>query len=78
MWQGEQDKIQWVEEDWNRDARISRTKEEIRKAMSSIYRTIEFTTESQHDFADDFMPTLDSSLKLRPDGTVGYRFMKNL
>ena len=38
---------------------IERTKEELAKSFNSIVRFITFTTESEEEFSNNFLPTLD-------------------
>jgi len=51
-----------------------RTVEEIRKSMDCIWDFLRFTTESQVDFPDGHLPTLDFATRVRESGYISYKF----
>ena len=52
----------------------TRTVEEIGKSLNSVWEFLEFTTESQRDFTDNFLPTLDFATSVQPNVYVLYKF----
>ena len=54
----------------------TRTREVILKSMSGIEDYLEFTVESAMDFKEDWLPTLDTSLKISKDNIIMYRFFE--
>ena len=61
---------------WSVGRRIRHTRDEVGKMMNSIFSYLNFTTELQTDYPEDYMPTLDISIKMRGDATVSYRFFE--
>ena len=53
-----------------------RTVDNVREMMSSILAEFQFTTEMEHDFEDNCIPTLDTSMRMEPDGSISYKFFK--
>ena len=71
----------WVNDGWsynegNDDARsdIKRTCEEIGKTLNSCFDFLNFTTESEEDFGNSYLPTLDVQIKVRCDGSIEFMF----
>ena len=54
----------------------ARTRKVILKSMSGIEDYLEFTVESAMDFEEDWLPTLDTSLKVSKDNIIMYRFFE--
>ena len=68
---------QWEKEDAEREeSDKARTTREILRVMNSIYRHINFTSESPEDFPDGKIPTLDTSLWLESNGEIRYDFFE--
>ena len=44
---------------------VTRTIEEIHKSINSVWDFLEFTTKSQKDFLDGYLPTLDFMTKMK-------------
>ena len=42
--------------------------------MKGLYGFLEFTTETEEDFADSWLPTLDTKLRVMPNNQVDYCF----
>ena len=63
-----------------RDPRV-RTCDELNKVFNSVLDFLKFTTESEVDFTDGYLPTLDVETKILDNGKIDYRFfmkpMKN-
>ena len=49
------------------------TRCEIGKAMNSIFGFLTFTTEVQSDFPDEYIPTLDLSMRMTKEGRIIYK-----
>ena len=71
----------WESGKWVFDARkpdsrdaVTRTIEEIGKSINSVWDFLEFTTESQRDFPDSSLPTLDFKTRIKSNGYVEYEF----
>ena len=66
----------WVFQPDKHDDRspTERTAQEIGKSMSGIWDFLDFTTETQKDFADDFLPTLDFATQIQPNGYIKYKY----
>ena len=58
------------------EIRKIRTVTEVRKMMRHILREFDFTTEMQSDYDDNFIPTLDTKLRMEIDGSISYRFFE--
>ena len=65
---------EYDKEEANKDQRTpeQRTREEINKAFDSIIDCLEFTTETQSDYVEDTLPTLDVQIKTMPTGEIDY------
>ena len=64
------------EDEWNRQARIDRTRVQMARMFSSIFKSLKFTTETPEDFTNLRLPTLDTELWLNNDGTIKYSFFR--
>ena len=64
---------QWEEEDAEL-SNIERTKRVIGESMGGIVDCLEFTVESQEDFPDSWLPTLDINIQIDSGNMVNYRF----
>ena len=71
----------WTDHGWRfdnkkEDARdpTTRTVEEITKSMNSVWKFIKFTSETESDFLDGFLPTLDFATHVESNGHVSYKF----
>ena len=66
----------WGTQGWyyDQNKKDTRTVEEIKKSMNAVWNFLEFTTESQTDFTDGYLPTLDFATKVLPTGYVSYKF----
>ena len=57
----------------DRDA-MTRTKEEIAKTFNDVIKFIEYTTECEGDFHNNFLPTLDFQTQVQEDGRISFKF----
>ena len=71
----------WSERGWSYDGErednrdpITRTAEEISKSLNGMINFLSFTTESENDFTDGFLPTLDTQTKVMDSGEILYKF----
>ena len=64
----------WIFQDDEEDLRspLDRTKEEICKSLNTVFDFLEFTAETEQNFADQMFPTLDVTLKVLDSGIVTY------
>ena len=67
---------EWIHDPERPDQRdtATRTIEEIHKSINSVWDFLEFTTESQSDFQDAALPTLDFKTCIKRNGYVAYEF----
>ena len=72
----------WENEKWIFDSKRGeedertpevRTREEINKSFDGIFECLNFTTETQNDFKQGTLPTLDVQTKTSPEGTIDFR-----
>ena len=52
------------------------TIEEVGKSLESVWEFLKFTCESQEDFTDGFLPTLDFKTRVKTNGMVEYIFYR--
>ena len=71
----------WTENGWlfNKDEKderdqLTRTMEEIRKSLDCTVNFLTFTTESEGDFTNGFLPTLDMQTRVQDNGEIMYKF----
>ena len=50
------------------------TRTELLKLMNSISPSLSFTTELEEDFGEGWIPTLDTKVRMTPEGKIEYRF----
>ena len=50
-----------------------RTREELNKSFDDMIDCLSFTTETQSDFPEDTLPTLDVQIKILDDGKIDFR-----
>ena len=55
-------------------SRVQITKDQVLIMMNDIFHFIRFTLEVQEDFNDNFLPILDTAVRLNKDGTLSYKF----
>ena len=63
-------------ETWTKQQRIIHTKDEVAKMMGSVFSGLKFTTESQHEFTNLRMPTLDTEMWMTESGEIRYAFYR--
>ena len=67
-------------EEWEREdmslSPTERTKRVMAGTMEGIEDFLEFTMETGEDFVDVWLPTLDTSMRVREDNMVEYRFFE--
>ena len=72
----------WEDEQWIFDAERgekdertpeARTREEINKSFNGIFDCLNFTTETQNDFQQGTLPTLDVQTKTSSEGIIDFR-----
>ena len=71
----------WSERGWtitnnmadDRDP-LTRTTDEIRKSLDFTVNFLSFTTESEGDFTEGFLPTIDMQTKVLKGGVILYKF----
>ena len=66
----------WIFNPYKEDLRddLTRTGEELQKSFNSVMDFLKFTTESEADFENHFLPTLDVETQVQDDGKIVYRF----
>ena len=66
----------WVFDQTIEDTRTphERTIQEIGKSMNGVWDFLKLTTESEADFTDGFLPTLDFAMKVESNGYIKYTF----
>ena len=66
----------WVYDELLMDDRdkLTRTIEEVTKSMNAIWGFVKFTSESESDFIDHYLPTLDFATQVQSDGHIQYKF----
>ena len=52
------------------------TAREVLIIMNSIFTFVRFTKEVKSDFKDEYLPTLDTSIRLTRSGIVEYKFFQ--
>ena len=63
--------------DINRDDKRSadqRTIEEVGKSLEAVWKFLKFTCESEKDFENGFLPTLDFETRVKSNGSIEYKF----
>ena len=69
----------WYREDWEvQDSVLSdieRTKRAVYGAMQGLTACLSFTVETEEDFHDGWLPTLDIKLKVTEENQVAYTFL---
>ena len=55
---------------------IERTKRVIGPSMSGLTKCLEFTVETEEDFADNWLPTLDLNIRVNEDNKIVYKFFE--
>ena len=74
--------LSWTEYGWEynsdtideRTPRLERSRQEIAKSLNAVVDLITFTTESEQDFSNNFLATLDFQTRVNEDGSVKYKF----
>ena len=73
----------WTSEGWAFDDSIednrspmARTCEEIAKSLNDVVSFLQFTTESEEDFLNGFLPTLDTQTKVLDNGEIQFKFFR--
>ena len=66
---------QYTQEADNRTP-VRRTLEELNKALNDCWTFLEFTTEQEGEFSDDFLPTLDFATQVQENGYIKYKFFR--
>ena len=68
----------WFREDWEQEDQfltaIERTKRVISSAMQGLTECLSFTVETQDDFEDGWLPTLDIKLRVMDGNQIAYTF----
>ena len=67
--------LDWETEDQDEDP-ITRTSREILKVQNSQIQMLKFTPETELEFEDQRLPTLDFSLKIEEDGKISYLYFE--
>ena len=67
--------LDWETEDQDEDP-ITRTSREILKVQNSQIQMLKFTPETELEFEDQRLPTLDFSLKTEEDGKISYLYFE--
>ena len=76
---------QWSKEGWvydedlaRNDTRtpMNRTCQEISKSLTAMVEFIRFTTESEEDFQNKFLPTLDVQTQVQENGQIWYELFR--
>ena len=65
-------------EEWRaEDAGLTRkeiTEREVLRMMNSIFGFLTFTKETQDEFSDGYLPTLDTAIRLETNGEINYKY----
>ena len=68
----------WYRQDWEIEdqtlSEIERTKRAVFGAMQGLTNCLSFTVETQEDFSDGWLPTLDIKMRVRSDNQIEYTF----
>ena len=69
-------KEEWEDKDFDRQKRRDRTKEEMAKMMTDVYKMLSFTTGVSEDFSNNRLPTLDLELWQTETRAIEYAFFE--
>ena len=58
----------------NKQGDLEHTVRELGKSMNDIWKFLSFTTESELDFDNKYLPTLDFATKVNDNGFISYKF----
>ena len=68
----------WFRKDWEDEDQvlscIERTKRAVYGAMQGLTQCLSFTVETQEDFEDNWLPTLDIKVKVLENNQIAYSF----
>ena len=63
--------LRWELEDQDRTL-LDTTKDIVKQTINGIYDFLEFTVETGNDYADNWLPTLDTSLRVNKKNIIEY------
>ena len=70
----------WYRQDWEVKDRalsdVERTKRAIQGAMQGLTSCLSFTVETEEDFSDGWLPTLDLKMRISEDNQIWYTFFE--
>ena len=66
--------IEFINNEYSTKERKDHTRKEIMKVMNGILGFLKFTTETEDDYEDGYIPTLDMSMRMMNDSTLTYKF----
>ena len=65
---------QFEQNDSDNRSPIERTKVEVAKSLNSVTDFIQFTTEGEEEFHNNFLPTLDFQTQVQDSGHILFKF----
>ena len=68
------EKIHELEESDGRQAEDTRTFEELRKIAKTVYKSVQFTTDTPSIHQEETCPVLDLQLHVDTEGQIMYKF----
>ena len=78
-WRWEQDEL-WFSREWEQEDQllspIERTKRAVFGSMQGIVKCLAFTVETEEDFQDGWLPTLDFKLRVNSNNVIEYAFFE--
>ena len=74
FWSEEEKKYERREQEDNELTRKEHTVQEFNKMLNSLMIKIKFTTETEEDFENKYIPTLDTQMKVLRSGRIVYKF----
>ena len=70
----------WFSKEWEREdelvSPIERTKRVVYNSMQGLTNCLAFTVETEDDFADGWLPTLDFKLRVNANNIIEYAFFE--
>ena len=64
----------WTGVDQSQNNIIEHSKEQIKRTFESIFDFLKFTTESEDEYSDKMLPTLDFKTTMQSDGSIAFQY----
>ena len=64
----------WTGEELNQNNVIEHSKEQIKQTFESVFDFLKYTTESEDDYSDEMLPTLDFKTAMQSDGSIAFQY----